>query len=83
MSIEEQFAEVVRAVVREELAASSIGNDDQLLSAEEVATMLGYEDRHSVYALKRKGALKAVSLGDKTVRFRRGTVRAFIQERES
>ena len=83
MSIEEQFAEVVRAVVREELAASSIGSDDQLLDADEVAALLGYPNRHCVYALKRKGALKAVSLGDKTLRFRRGTIRAFIQERES
>ena len=83
MSIESQISEVVRAVVREELAAASIGNDDQLLSADQVAEMLGYENRHSVYALRRKGDLRAVNLGDKTLRFRRGAVRAFIQERES
>ncbi len=82
MSIEEQFTEIVRVVVREELAASGNG-DDQLLSADEVAALLGYPNKHSVYALKRKGQLKSVALGDKTLRFRRGTVHAFIQERES
>jgi predicted DNA-binding transcriptional regulator AlpA len=83
MSIEEQFGEVVRAIIREELAAASGNGDDQLLSADEVAALLAYPNKHSVYALKRSGKLKAVSLGDKSIRFRRGTVRAFIQERES
>lgn len=83
MSIEEQFAEVVRKVVREELAALSSGQDIELLTADEVAKLLKYEDRHSVYKLKREGKLKAVSLGDKTLRFRRSVVERFIEERES
>ncbi len=83
MSIEDQFAEVVRKVVREELAAVSSAQDLELLTADDVAKLLKYEDRHSVYKLKREGKLKAVSLGDKTLRFRRDVVRRFIEERES
>lgn len=81
MSIEEQFAEVVRRVVREELATLSNGHDLELLTADDVAKLLKYPDRHGVYKLKREGKLKAVSLGDKTLRFSREEVRRFIQER--
>ncbi len=81
MSIEEQFAAVVRKVVREELAAQSSGQDIQLLTADQVAEALNFSDRHSVYKLRREGQLKAVSLGDKTLRFSREEVRRFIEER--
>ena len=83
MSFEEQFAEVVRKVVREELAAMSNTQDLELLTADDVASLLKYDDRHSVYKLKREGKLKAVSLGDKTLRFRPSEVRRFIEDRES
>ncbi len=80
MSIEEQFAKIVRGVVREELAAQSSVQDLELLTADEVAKLLKYPDRHSVYKLKREGKLKPVSLGDKTLRFSPAEVRRFIQE---
>jgi excisionase family DNA binding protein len=79
--MEDQFAEVVRRVVREELASLSNGHDLELLTADEVAKMLKYPDRHSVYKLKREGKLKSVSLGDKTLRFSQSEVRRFIEER--
>jgi predicted DNA-binding transcriptional regulator AlpA len=80
MSIEEQFAEVVRKVVREELALLSNTQDLELLTADDVAKLLKYPDRHSVYKLKREGKLKPVSLGDRTLRFSQAEVRRFIQE---
>ena len=78
MTIEEQFAEIVRRVVREELAGLTRLDDDDLLTADEVAAMLKYPDRHSVYKLRREKKLIATLLGDKTLRFRRGEVRRFI-----
>jgi predicted DNA-binding transcriptional regulator AlpA len=80
MSIEEQIGEIVRKVVREELSTLSNGHDLELLTADDVAKMLKYPDRHSVYKLKREGKLKSVSLGDKTLRFTQSEVRRFIQE---
>jgi excisionase family DNA binding protein len=78
--MEDQFAEVVRRVVREELASLSNDHDLELLTADDVAKMLKYPDRHSVYKLKREGKLKSVSLGDKTLRFSHSEVRRFIEE---
>lgn len=83
MSIEETLAEVVRKVVREELSMLSNGHDLELLTADDVARMLKYPDRHSVYKLRREKKLKAVALGDNTLRFSRAEVRRFIEERES
>ena len=83
MSIEDQFGVVVRRIIREELAAVSGLHDLDLLTADEVAKLLKYGDRHSVYKLKREGKLKAVSLGDKTIRFRRSVVERFLEDRES
>jgi predicted DNA-binding transcriptional regulator AlpA len=81
MSIEETLAEVVRKVVREELATMNSGAQDlELLTADDVARLLKYPDRHSVYKLKREGKLKPVNLGDKTLRFSHAEVRRFIQE---
>lgn len=79
MSFEETLTEIVRKAVRDELAGHS--NDIQLLTADEVTELLGYSDRHAVYKLRREGQLKAVNLGDKTIRFSREEVRRFIQER--
>jgi len=83
MNIEDQFAEVVRRVVRAELAAVSNGHDLELLTADEVAKLLKYDDRHSIYKLRRERKLKAVKLGDKSLRFRRAEVQRFIEEHES
>lgn len=80
MSFEDTISEIVRAVVREELAAQSTVNDLELLTADEVASLLKFTDRHSVYKLKREGKLKPVYLGDKTVRFSPVEVRRFIRE---
>lgn len=83
MSLEQQIGEIVRSVVREELSSAAGYGDDQLMDADQVAEFLRLPSRHAVYALRRAGKLKSVALGDKTVRFRRGVVRSFIQERES
>ncbi len=81
MTIEDRLEEIVRKVIREELAAVSRSEDLELLTADDVARLLNYQDRHAVYKLKREGKLKAVALGDKTLRFSREEVRRFIQER--
>jgi len=81
MSIEEQFEEIVRRVVREELALRSDAQDIELLTADQVARLLNFKDRHAVYKLRREKKLRAVSLGDKTLRFSKEEVRRFIQER--
>ena len=83
MSIETEIAEAVRRVVREELAAQSGIQDIELLTADDVARLLKYEDRHSVYTLRRQGKLEAVSLGVKTIRFRTSEVRRFIAEQNA
>jgi len=82
MSIEEQIAEAVRKVDREEMSPVFSARDLELLTADDVASLLKYSDRHSVYKLKRERKLKAVILGDKTIRFRASDVRRFIEERE-
>lgn len=79
MSFEELLKQIVREVIREELQALSGG--DNLLTAEQVAETLGYS-RHTVYQLKREKKLRAVVLGDNSLRFRRSEVDRFIDERE-
>ena len=79
--IEEWLTGIVRHVVREELTRQSNDEDARLLTAKEVADRLGYSDPHSVYKLKREKKLKAVNLGDNTLRFTRAEVRRFIEER--
>lgn len=83
MNIEERFAEIVRTVVREELASLPGTQDIELLNADQVARLLNFTDRHAIYKLKREGKLKAVALGDKTLRFSRAEIRRFVQEREA
>jgi predicted DNA-binding transcriptional regulator AlpA len=79
-AIETWLEGIVRRVVREEVEAA-FNSDDQLLTAEQVAEMLGYRDVHSVYRLKREKNLQAINLGNNSLRFRRADVRRFIQER--
>lgn len=78
MSLEEMIAQTVRQVIREEL--QSFSSDDRLLTAEQVAEMLGYEDVHSVYRLKKERRLEGVYLGEKTLRFRNSEVQKFMKE---
>lgn len=80
MSLEELIAQEVRKAVREEFAAQSGVRDLELLTADEVARLCKFEDRHTVYDLKRTGRLKAVSLGPKTIRFKPAEVRRYIEE---
>lgn len=79
MSLEETFEEIVRRVVREELAAAR--TEDRLLTAEQVADELGYTDVKSVYRLKRENKLPAINLSENAIRFRRSDVRRFIESR--
>lgn len=79
-ALEEQIADIVRQVVREELERHERPLE-KLLTAEQVADVLGYSDRQAVYKLKREGKLGAVALGDFTLRFDPDEVRRFIRER--
>lgn len=77
--LEDNFAEIVRRVVREEL--ERVGRvPEALLTSDQVAAMLGYTSREAVYKLKKEGKLKPVYLGDQTVRFEPEEVRRFIRE---
>ncbi|HEY3581273.1 MAG TPA: helix-turn-helix domain-containing protein [Pyrinomonadaceae bacterium] len=78
--IEQWLETIIRRVVREELQTAAHA-DDQLLTAEQVAEMLGLTDVHSVYRLKREKKLRAIYLGNNSLRFRRADVRQFIEER--
>lgn len=76
MSLEETFETIVRKVIREELQASP---GDKLLTTEQVAEILGYNDIHSVYRLKKEGRLQAVYVTEKALRFRNSEVQRFIR----
>lgn len=78
MGLEETLKTIVREVIREELPI--LVPDDRLLTAEEVATTLGYTDIHSVYQLKKDGKLHPVYLGPKTLRFKNSDVQRFIRD---
>lgn len=77
MSIEETLEEILRKVLREEIQATS--GDDRLLTAEQVAELLGYTDVASVYRLKREGRLTGYTLTEKALRFRNSEVQNFIK----
>lgn len=79
ISFEQMMEAIIRRVVREEL--QSFSADDRLLTAEQVADLLGYTDTHSVYRLKREGKLPAVQLGGNTVRFRNSDVQKLIRDK--
>ena len=80
MSFEETLIEIVKTAVREEFEAHSSVSDLELLTVKEVAALLKFTDIQTVYKLKREGKLKAVYIGDKTVRFEPAEVRRFIRE---
>jgi hypothetical protein len=79
MSLESELAQMIRTIVREEVQSVIDLSDLRLLSAEQVAEMLGYPNARGVYQLKRTGKLAALNLGDRTLRFRLGTVREYIK----
>lgn len=78
MSIEETLETMIRKVIREELQV--IAGDDRLLTAEQVAELLGYTDVHSVYRLKKEEKLTAVYLSEKALRFRNSEVQRFMKD---
>lgn len=78
MSIEETLEEIVRKVFREEMQSASTG--DRLLTAEQVAEILAYNDVTSVYRLKREGRLTGVYITDKALRFYNSEVQRFIKD---
>jgi excisionase family DNA binding protein len=59
----------------------SSGRPDRLLSADDVAELLGVP-RSFVYALARRGGIPAVRLGDRYVRFRAAAIEGWIAEQE-
>ena len=81
MSLEQQFEDFIRRIVREEVARAVDLSGDQLLTAEQTAELLGLADARAVYRLKREGKIEAVNLGEKTLRFRLAAVRQFIADR--
>ena len=78
MSLEETLEKLLRRVVREELQV--IADDDRLLTAEQVADLLGYTDVHSVYQLKRENRIQGVYLSPKALRFRNSEVQRLIRD---
>jgi len=78
MSLEESLETIIRKVVREELKVTA--DDDRLLTAEQVADLLGYNDVHSVYQLKRENRLPGVYLTPKALRFRNSDVQQLIRD---
>ena len=79
--IEDEIKAIVREVLREELRAwSSPRLPDHLLSADEVARVLGFDDRQSVYRLRREGHLKAIWVSEKEFKFAPEVVQAFIDQ---
>ena len=53
---------------------------NQLLKAEDIATMLGLKV-HTVYAMARRGELEKVKLSRRCLRFRAGEVERFIERK--
>lgn len=77
-SLDETIETIVRRVIREELEANYGG--DRLLTPEQVAETLGFNDVESIYRLKREGKLKPVYLGERTLRFKNSVVQQFIKD---
>lgn len=78
MSLDESFESMLRRVFREEL--QSVSTDDRLLTAAQVAEMLGYKDIDSVYRLKKEKKLRAINIGENSMRFRKSEVERFIED---
>lgn len=81
MSLEKDIADIVRSVMREELARAADLNDIRLLTAEQTADLLAFTDVHSIYRLKREGELHPIMLADRTLRFRYSDVRRYIERK--
>lgn len=75
MNMDEHFAEIVRRVVREELARVDMGRTE-MLTAEDVARDLKV-NKQKVYSLVREGELDAVRISQREMRFTREAVREF------
>lgn len=78
MSFEQTLRTIIQEVIREELQV--IAGDDRLLTAEQVAELLGYTDVHSVYRLKKEEKLTGVYLSEKALRFRNSEVQRFMRD---
>jgi carbamoylphosphate synthase small subunit len=77
--LEDAIKSIIREVVRDELREwTSPRLPDHLLSADEVARILGFDDRQSIYRLRREGHLKAVWVSEKEFKFTPEVVQAFI-----
>jgi excisionase family DNA binding protein len=81
--LDQEIENIVRRVIKEELAATSQVRNLDLLTVEDVTRLFKLPDRHAVYKLKREGKLRAVKLGDKTLRFRATEVQRFLSECEN
>lgn len=78
MSLDSSFEELLRKIIREELQVTA--DNDRLLTPEQVAECLGYNDVHSVYRLKKDGRLTGVYLTEKALRFRNSEVQRFMKD---
>lgn len=78
MTLDDRLKELLREVIREEMGAQPA--DDRLLTAEQVADILGYTDVTSVYRLKKEGRLTGVYLTEKALRFYNSEVQRFIKD---
>jgi predicted DNA-binding transcriptional regulator AlpA len=82
MSLDAEFENLIRRIVREETDRGSDADDMQLLTAEAVAEILSLPDVHRVYDMKRDGELEGIMLSERTLRFRRSEVRKYIESKK-
>lgn len=75
-ALEDNLAEIVRRVVREELQAFKGREPEQLLTAEGVARILGVK-KQKIYSLAREGELEPVMISKREMRFAPETIKQF------
>ena len=74
----EEFAQVVRDIVREELAQAELR--DSLITAKEAAELLGVKPR-TVWAWRKEGRFPFVEIAPGQYRFRRSDLKRYVSER--
>jgi len=79
-ALEEQFAEIVRKVIREELQSLIGGQPDDLMDAEGVASKLRV-NKQKVYSLVREGEIEAIRISKREMRFAPEAIRQFQLKR--
>lgn len=80
-TLEEQFEEIVRKVVREELQSFVGDKPEELLTAEGVRALLNLNNVQKVYSLVREHELEAIMISKREMRFAPSVIREFQLKR--